>query len=80
MLVRLKPSKNVEPSITATKAIVPGVGSLIESPENGVAHDELAVLAAAERADPREQHEVDREAVAVPEPRLGAERGRARPR
>ena len=50
MLVRLKPSKNVEPSITATIAIVPGVGSLRESPENGVRDDELAVLAAAERS------------------------------
>ena len=36
MLVRLKPSKNVVPSITATIAIVPGVASLTESPENGV--------------------------------------------
>ena len=35
MLVRLKPSKKVEPSMTATKAIVPGVGSLIERPEKG---------------------------------------------
>ena len=66
--------------MTATKAIVPGVGSLIERPEKGTPRDELPVLPAAERADPREQLEVDREAVAVPEPGLGAERRRAQPR
>ena len=35
MLVRLKPSKNVEPSMTATIAIIPGVQSVTERPEKG---------------------------------------------
>ena len=66
--------------MTATNAIVPGVGSLIEKAREGHPRDELPVLAAAERADPREQLEVDREAVAVPEPGFRAEGGRAQPR
>ena len=61
---RLKPSKPTEPSITATNANSPGVVSRPDRPENGIRKHEPA-LVLAERRDPREQAEVDGEAVPV---------------
>ena len=70
MLVRLKPSKNVVPSITATNGDRPRRRVPDREAGERDAHVEVAVLTPAERADPREELEVDREAVAVREPRL----------
>ena len=75
---RLKPSKPTDPSMTATKASRPGVGSGPARPESGVAHDEPAV-ALPERRDPREQAEVDGERLAVLDPRPAAVGGHPEP-
>ena len=59
------------PIITTTTATVPGTGSSFGSPASGGRTPTHAV-ARLERADPREEVEVDGEPLAAPRPRLGA--------
>ena len=73
-VVRLKPSKLVEPSITATKTSVPGTAPRRASPVNGQ-RTTIRAVARRERRDPREQPERDREALAAPRPRVAPEDG-----